>query len=144
MAPAVPFIALAVTAASTVYSVYSTEQAGKAEKKGQEEAAAQARRAAEIEARSRASEHRQILASQRATYGGSGLTFEGSPLIVQFESMKKAEEELRNILEGGGIRASAYEAAGEEAQRAARFRSGQYAAGGLESTFKLGRMYNWW
>jgi hypothetical protein len=144
MAAAIPFVMAAVTIASTAYSAFSSIAAGKEEKKRQDEAAKQARRAAEIEAETKGEEHRRILAAQRARYGASGLTFEGSPLIVQFESMKESEKELARILETGGIKAEAYEQAGKEAAKVGTIKAIQYGLGGMESTFKLGRQYNWW
>ena len=143
MAAAIPFIALATTIAGTAYSAFSSIAAGKEEEKRGEAAAAQTRRSAELEAQDKAEEHRRILATQRAKYGGAGLTFEGSPLIVQFESIKESEEELRRILEGGGIKAESYELAGKKAASIGTTKAVQYGLGGLESTFKLGRAYNW-
>lgn len=144
MAVAIPYILVAATVASTAYSVYSSETAGRKEEKAQDRAAEQAMRSAELEAYTKGKEHRRILATQRAKYGGAGMEFEGTPLVVQFESIKESEEELRRILESGGIAAEAYRTRGDVARQAGYGRAAGYGMSGLESTFKLGRTYNWW
>jgi arginine utilization protein RocB len=73
---------------------------------------------------------------------------EGSPLLVQMESLKESEEELRRIKEGGEI---GYMTASELAQAAGK-RAGEAQASGYvgaigsaaTGTYKYGKEFNWW
>ena len=135
MATAIPIILAVVSTAATVYS---SVQSGRAEDKASDRAAKQAMAAAQREAADTKKRHQAIIATQEARYGASGLTMEGTPLLVQMESLKESEEQLGRILQGGGMKAEAYEEAGEQAKTAG------YAGGvkGLLSGTKT--IYDWW
>ena len=151
MAETVGLILSVVATAASAYSSYSSERSqSKAEdraKRQQALAAHQARQAAAQRAADEEKRHRMIIASQKARYAALGLEQTGTPLLVELESLRESEEQLRRIKEGGEV---AYmtgmelaKAAGERA-RAATVSGyvggiGQAAAG----TYKIGK-YDWW
>ena len=152
MAEAIPVILGVVSVAATVYS---TVQSGQAEKSAehrierqQVRAAEQARKIAAQRAADEAKRHRAILGTQEARYGASGVTMEGSPLLVQMESLKESEEQLRRIREGGEVGyMSAMELAQAAGKRAGEAEVSGYVGGlGAAATgaFKYGRAYDWW
>jgi len=152
MAEAIPVILGVVSVASTVYSAVSSSQAEtRAEhqvERQQIRAADQARKIAAQKASDEEKRHRAILGTQEARYGPFGLTMEGSPLLVQMESLKESEEQLRRIREGGEIE---YTTAKELAQAAGK-RAGEAQASGYvgaigsaaTGTYKYGKAYDWW
>lgn len=159
MAAAIPFVALAVAVAGTALSyagvrasasaqkrqaqqqaAMSERQAAIYEQQAQQEevsqsesiqAAADVRRAAAQKAEDTAKQHRQLLAMQRARYGAAGVSMEGSPLLVQMESLNESENELLRITQAGETEARGYETQGTlYGMRAATAR--QTGAGYLE------------
>jgi hypothetical protein len=141
MATAIPIILAVVSTAATVYS---SVQSGNAEEKADKRAARQAMAAAQREAADTKKKHQRIIASQEAKFGASGLTMEGSPLLVQMESLKESEEQLGRILQGGGMKAEAYEEAGEQAQTAGYAGGVKGLLSGADTVYKTGTAYNWW
>lgn len=144
MPQAMPFVMLALTVASTAVGAISSIQAGKAEEKAADRAAAQAKAAAEREAEDTRKQHQRIIAAQTARYGASGLTMEGTPLLVQMESLKESEEQLRRILEGGEMRTGAYEETGRQAATSGQIGGVKALLGGATSVGTIGRQYDWW
>ena len=166
MAQGIPFIMLGLTAASTAVGVMSSVAAGKAEERAAErtaadtraaaaKTAAQIRLSAPQKAEDTKKEHQRIIAAQAARYGASGLRMEGTPLLVQMESLKESEEQLRRIIEGGETEASIYERTGE--RKAATYEEAGRQAGisgqiggvkallsGATSMGTIGRQYHWW
>ena len=142
MAAAMGIVSIIATAASPAYSAYSSYRAGKEEKKERRRAATEITRRRELEAQAAEKKHRRILASQRALYGAAGVTMEGSPLLVQIESLKESEEELARIRQFGEYEASQQRRLGSMAQR-----SGYVEAGGevVRGVGKIPRIYyDWW
>ena len=144
MAAAIPVIMAVATVASTAVSIYSSVSAGKKEEHAEKNVARQLRQQAIQKAEDTAKEHRRILAVQRAKYGASGVTMEGSPLLVQMESLRESEEQLRRIREGGAFQAEVHEEAGEEALESGYIKAGQAGLAGTTSVVKTGQGYNWW
>lgn len=144
MAAAIPVIAVVASVASTAYSAYSSYRAGREEKKESRRAAEQARLRAAQRAKAKEKEHRRIIARQKARYLGSGLTMEGSPLLVEMESLKESEEELARIRAGGEAYATEYERAGTAAQRSGYVGAVGAGVRGGESLLRQGRYYDWW
>jgi hypothetical protein len=141
---AIPFVAMAVTAAATAVSVYSSIKSGQAQKDAANNAAEQAKLAAQREYSDTEKQHRRIIATQEARYGASGLTMEGSPLLVQQESLKESKEQLRRILEGGENTAGVYEASGKEAAISGYAGGIKSLTQGAESVYKVGNSFDWW
>ena len=152
MAAAIPFIMVGLSVVSTAVGFISSLQAGKAEEKAAERAAAQTRAAAERKAEDTRKQHQRIIAAQKAKYGYAGLTTEGTPLLVQMESIKESEEQLRRILEGGEMEAEAYEEAGERAATSGQIGGVKALLSGAQSFAQVGKtyatpgktMFNWW
>ena len=139
----------------TTAAVYSTVQAAKAESKQEEliknqnlRAAEQARKIAGQRADDEAKRHKAIIATQEARYAASGVTMEGSPLLVQMESLKESEEQLRRIREGGEYQSMTYKELAQGAGRRAgeATRSGYVTAigKGAGGTYQTGRNFDWW
>ena len=155
---AIPYIMMAVAAAGTAVSVYSTAKQGEAvgeardrEAAQLERSAAQSRHAAAQKAEDTRKEHLRIMAAARARYGASGLEMTGSPLLVQMESMAESQEELRRIIEAGELGyGTQMEAAGEASKQGDQSVTSGYvnAAGkltqGVGVLDKIGRDYKWW
>jgi hypothetical protein len=148
MAAAIPFIMLAATVASTAAGVFSTISAGNAEEDAADRAAEQSRAAASREAADTEKQHRRIIATQEARYGASGLTMEGSPLLVQQESLRESKEQLRRIMEGGENVAYAYEEKGNQAATSGYVGGIKSLLGGASSVGKIVQSnpnsFNWW
>jgi len=140
-AAAIPIV---ITAAATAYSAYSSVKAGKAQEKAADKAEKRAKQAAVLEASDTEKLHRRIIASQEALYGASGLTAEGSPLLVQQEALSQSKEQLNRILEGGGYAADVYKQAGDEAIMAGEAGAIQSLLAGAGSVYSQGEGYNWW
>lgn len=135
---AIPAIIAMVGAAA---SVYGTIQSGKAESKAAREQAAQAERVSKQKAQDEEKRHQAILATQEARYAASGLTMEGSPILVKMESMKESEEQLRRIREGGE-----YESMTSMERAKSAKRSGAVAAVGetAKGVKDVGTSLDWW
>jgi hypothetical protein len=141
-----------ITTVATVYSIYQARKAeAKQEKRVQQQetrAAEQAKKIAEQTASDEEKRHRAILGTQEARYAASGVTMEGSPLLVQMESLRESEEQLRRIREGGEYESLAYTeragAAGERAQEARRSGYIEMIGAGAGGTYQTGRQYDWW
>ena len=131
---AIPIVIAVIGAAATVYS---SVQQGAAQKKASNRAAELARAAAAREAADAAKQHQRVIATQEATYGASGLTMEGSPLLVKQTSLRESQEELRRILEGGSNLSSMYETEGKESQAAGNIGAITAATKGAGSVYNV-------
>ena len=147
-AAAIPIV-LAVV--STGAAIYGTMQQAKAEKRvaGQEvRAAEQARKIAAQRAEDEGKRHKAILATQKARYAASGVTMEGSPLLVQMESLRESEEQIRRIREGGEVEYMTHQELAQAAGKRARTtRVSGYTtavAEGTRDVYKTGKTYDWW
>ena len=144
MAPAIPFIMMAVAVAGTAYSVSQSAKAGKMQQQAANKAAEQSRYAATQLAQDTAEKHQRIIATQEARYGAAGLTMEGSPLLVQNESLLQSKEQLRRIKEAGENQSLAYLSSGEELAMASKAQGAQAVMSGASEVAKTGSNYNWW
>ena len=140
-AAAIPVV---ITAAAAAFSAYSSHKAGQAQEKAADKAEDRAKRAAALRAADTAKQHRRVIASQEASYGAAGLTMEGSPLLVQQESLKESKEQLRRIVEGGQYTSDVYKQAGDEAAMAGEAGAIQSLLSGSRSVYSQGAGYNWW
>lgn len=140
-AAAIPVI---ITAAAAAYSAYSSVQAGKAQENAADKAEKRAKQAAALKAADTAQQHRRVIANQEASYGAAGLTMEGSPLLVQQESIKESKEQLRRIVEGGQYTSDVYKQTGDEAAMAGEAGAIQSLLNGSRSVYSQGAGYNWW
>jgi len=143
-AVAIPIISVFASVASTAVSAYSSYRAGEEEEKARKRAAMQARQRAEQLATAKEKEHRRLLATQRARYGAAGMTLEGTPLLVQMESMRESEEELERIKAGGEAYATEQERVGRQAARSGYVGAIGYGVGGVTTLSRIGRYYDWW
>jgi hypothetical protein len=143
-AAAIPWIMTAVTVASTAVSVYSSVKEGKARENESRRLAEQSKAAAAREASDTRKQHQRIIATQKARYGASGLTMEGSPLLVEQESLKESKEQLARIMESGENQSILYEKAGSEAATSGYVGGIKSLLGGAETQYKIGSTYNWW
>ena len=134
-------VPIVLSVASTAVSIYSSVSAGKKEEHAEKNVARQLRERAIQGAEDTAKVHRRILAIQRAQYGASGITMEGSPLLVQMESLRESEEQLRRIREGGAFEAEVHEEAGEEALESGYIKAGQAGLAGTTSVVKTKQAY---
>lgn len=137
MPAAVPFIAMGAAAVGAGVSVYSAIRAGEEEEKAAKREARRERFAAAQRAEIKRKEHQRLIARQRARYGAAGLTMEGTPLLVQIESMRESEEELARILAGGEMYASEAERAGRAARRSGYVRGVVAGAGGVTTLARI-------
>lgn len=108
MAAAIPYIAMAISAAGAVQGAQAQAQsnyynAAVAQRNGAI-AVEQASRDADQQGRAA----RMKLGSMRAAYGASGVTPEGSPLDVLEASASAAELDRQNILYRGNLKALGY------------------------------------
>ena len=153
-AAAVPVI---LSVVGTTAAVYSTIQASKAESKAesarsvqQNRAAAQAKKIAGQKAEDEEKRHKAIIGTQEARYAASGVTMEGSPLLVQMESLRESEEQLQRIREGGEYESMGYkELAQASSKRAAEATKSGYVsalAKGTGGTYNIGKSkpFDWW
>jgi hypothetical protein len=105
-------LAVAATAAST----YSAYQSGKMQQRAAdtsatlaERDAANQRAAAKIKAENYSEETSRHMATMRARYAASGVTMEGTPLLVMMDTARQVEKDLQRIRWGGEAQANAFE-----------------------------------
>jgi hypothetical protein len=123
--PAIPYIAMGVTAAGGVMSSNNTAASGEAEKIANE---ANARviemNAAKAEAKNRL-ENKRILSTQRALYAKAGVDLtSGSPLLIMSESAAEAEREAMDIRYSGKREARLMRYYGRQAKSASDSQAG--------------------
>ena len=130
--------AVVVAAAGAATTAYGQYEQGKAQKKWgsynaalAERDAETARKNAEYEAGVQRKETQKLLSRQRALYGKSGVTLEGSPLLLMAETAAEGELDALMIERGGRTRAQGYrsEATLSRMKGSAAKRAGYYGAG---------------
>ena len=130
--------AVVVSAVGVVTSAYGQYEQGQAQKKWGSYSAAVAERDAEtarMNAEYEAGVHRKetqrLLGRQRALYGKSGVTFEGSPLLMMAETAAEGELDALMIKREGELRAQGYhsEATLSRMRGRAAQSAGYYGAG---------------
>lgn len=144
MAAAIPAIALAVSAASTAYSFIQNRKAGEQRQEEFNRQAAQTKEQAAQLYQDTQDQHRRMLARQNAIYGASGLTSEGSPLLVEHESLRQSKEQLRRIQQAGETNSQALLEQGRNAYQVGQAEGIKSLLGGAANTYGIGRSYNWW
>lgn len=151
-AASIPIVLSVVGTAATVYATMEARKAeARAERdvKAQEErAAAQASKIAEQKAKDEEKRHRSIIATQEARYAASGVTMEGSPLLVKMESLKESEEQLRRIREGGKVEELTHKELAQAAgRRAGEAEKSGYVTGLAQAAgggYEIGKRFDWW
>jgi hypothetical protein len=115
---------------------------------------------------------RRILSTQRAIYGATGIKMEGSPLLVQADTIKQSEENISRILKGQDIglseayrfglnkseesairtgyllsdisRATGYTLSGIGGSKGYNYQAAQAGFQGAQGVYNIGRTYKWW
>lgn len=123
--PAIPYIAMGVTAAGGVMSSQAQEEAGEAEKAANYANA----RVIEINAAkqevAKRKENAGILSSQRTLYSKAGVDLtSGSPLLIMSESAAEAEREAMDIRYSGKREAKLMRYYGRQAKASAETQAG--------------------
>lgn len=144
MAAAIPAIMLAVTVASTAYSMSQSHKAGKERQAEYDRQAAQTKEQAAQLYQDTQDQHRRMLSRQNAIYGASGVTGEGSPLLVEHESLRQSKEQLRRIQQAGETNSQALLEQGQNAYQVGQAEGIKSLLGGAANTYGIGRSYNWW
>ena len=124
--------------AGTAFSAMNQIQQGKDQKKWYEYNAAvaerdaeEARKIAEYEAEQTRKEGQKLLSAQQARYASSGVTFEGSPLLLMEETAKEIELDALMTERTGEVTAQKYttEAALSRMKGSSANTAGYYGAG---------------
>jgi hypothetical protein len=131
---------LAGSAASAGGSIFG----GTSQKKAAEREADQVRLSTIANVDESRKKSRRILAEQRSRYGYSGLDMEGSPLLVQMESVSEAEDEVNRIMATGRMKEKALKAQGKDAMTSGILSAFGGAAQGASSFIGAGQKSNWW
>lgn len=141
----------AIAIAGTVVSAYASQQKGEAESttakynaRLAEQEAQQRRQAAAIEAEQARERHDRTLAAARARYGASGVTMEGTPLLVMMRSEEEAILDVARIRARGAAeaqtlesQAALYKFAGKKAKQAGMLGAGASLLSGVGSAFSV-------
>ena len=89
------------------------------------------------QARRDAIQARMVIGQDRANYGASGVTTEGSPLDVLQQSAKMAELDKLTTIYAGATQAASYRAQGKAARTASYFQAAGALAGGASKFSSL-------
>ena len=107
---------IALVAASALASAYASYQSGRAQQDAANfnsamanQQAKQARDVAKIKEENYREQVRRHMATMRAQYSASGVTMEGTPLMVMMDSAREAERDAQRIRYGGELESWAYE-----------------------------------
>ncbi len=105
-ATATLLVATLVAAGGSVYSGIQQQKAAEASADTAEEAAAATREKAAYDEKMHREKMQKILSSQQAAYGTSGVTTEGSPLLVMEDTARQGELDALAIRYGGDVEAA--------------------------------------
>jgi hypothetical protein len=94
-------IAAVAIGAGQIYQGYQANQAAKAQASAIEKQAQIAREEAEFKAQQGETQRRKFLAEQRMAYLASGVSLEGTPLIIGEETWKEFTNEINAIRKSG-------------------------------------------
>jgi len=100
-------IAVVAMAGSQIYSGMQADKAAKKQASAMEEQARIARQESEVSAGQKETERRKFLAEQRMAYLASGVSLEGTPLIVGDDTFKEFQIEI-DAIRRSGIAQSSY------------------------------------
>jgi hypothetical protein len=124
-----------VAVVSATQAADAAEEAGQYNARLAEQQAAQARDAAALEEEAYRAHAKRVQAANRASIGASGVTTEGSPLLVLMDNAAQAEYEAQRIRYGGAIQAEGLRQRGDllrfEGGAATRNLPGVYAGAGV-------------
>jgi len=132
-APAVAIlIGSVVSAAATAYAGYQQQQQGKYNEKILKEEGRAARQKAKYDETAHRERVRSLLSRQRALYGASGVTQQGSPSLALQETVARGEMDAQAIRYGGQVAERSMRNRGQLRRREgqAAFQSGLVRAGG--------------
>ena len=116
--------AMILQGAGSLFNAMGAIREGAQADKTAEFNADQVREAANIKAEQIKEESRRILATQRARYGASGVTMEGSPLLVQLESARNAKLDEMMVRYSGEKQARIMDWEGKQAKTASYWKAG--------------------
>jgi hypothetical protein len=123
--PAIPFIAMGITAAGGVMSASAQSEEGQMEKIANEANAKVIEINASKEEIAKRRENQQILASQRTLYSKAGVDLSsGSPLLIMSQSAAEAEREAMDIRYSGKREGRLMRYYGRQAKSAADVKAG--------------------
>lgn len=148
---AVGLITIAATVISTAVGVYSAYSQGQAQQKAAkynakvaQNQAEMARNAAAVREQQHRENVRRLSATQRANAGMSGVTTEGSPLLVMADTLEQAELDAQRIRYGGEVSATGFESQarlsrfqGDQASRAGMIGAGSTLLSGAASAARV-------
>jgi len=127
MAPAIPAIAMAITAASAVYGGYTAYQSSKYNQKVAENEAEYQRKKAQVEAQRHLERTQRLMGKQRTGYSSAGVSLmSGSVQDVFADTLQESANDMVAIKVGG-------QAASNKATAAAES-YGSQATGAIVST----------
>jgi len=98
MAPAIPFVMLAMTVATTAMGAMGSMAAGQAQQEAYKYNAAMALQSGTAEAAQKEQDTRRKLAEARAAYGAAGVDIQGTPLEVMSDMATQGELDRQTIL----------------------------------------------
>jgi hypothetical protein len=128
-------VTTAVMAGGQIYSGISADKSAKKQASAIDEQARIARQESEIAAGQKENERRKFLAEQRMAYLATGVSLEGTPLIVGDETWKEFQLEIDSIRRGGAAQASYLETEASTTRSTGR---AQLVAGVTEGVGTLG------
>lgn len=127
--PVTMTIAVVAMAGSSIYSGIQADKAAKKQASAIEEQARITREESEVAAGQKETERRKFLAEQRMAYLASGVSLEGTPLLVGDETFKEFQLEIDSIRRSGSAQASYLETEASTTRSTGR---AQLVAGVLE------------
>lgn len=145
MPAAVPFLIAAATAVAvtgTVIAADNSRRAANQNADAQEQAAISAQKKAAYDETRHREGVAKLLSAQRALYGKSGVSMEGSPLLVMEDTAGQGELDALAIRYGGDVAAARERSAanlsrmqGKAAQTAGYFQAGSTLLSGASSAY---------
>lgn len=125
---------LAATAVQSIGSILGGIQAQKTAK---ENARIQMENA-QAEAKNKAKEVERLRSLQQAQYGASGVTLDGTPLMVLDNTTKEGDEEVNDILRRGSNNAKVLRMEGRNAMMSGLFNAAGTAGGNIYTGYQQG------
>ena len=135
--------AAVVSAAGTVYSADAQRKTANYNADVAEQNAIAIKKQNEVNEKAHRDQIRKILSTQRAMYGQSGVTMEGSPLLVQMDTVEQGELDALAIRYGGDVAAAKersmanlYRMQGQQASTMGAINAGTTLLSGASSAYK--------
>ena len=140
---AAAILAAVASAAGTVVSADASRKAANYNADVAEQNAIAIKNQNEVNEQAHRDNIRKILSSQRALYGRSGVTMEGSPLLVQLDTAEQGELDALAIRYGGDVAAAKerstanlYRMQGSQATTIGAINAGTTLLSGASSAYK--------